>query len=217
MPRQAMIKTLAPLLVAVMLAAIAGVSAGQAAGPSQPWCIGAMLMRGPCPVQLSDLTSGGETGHAEPSPTDAIVDLANAARRDGASCGAYPPRWDEHDYQPGARALTIDADLTDSAQAHAEYMAASGDYRHQTADAIVAAGGMAENIAWIGPFTLFASDGTASTFPEEESKVPPRFVQQWLDSPGHCHNMLKPQWGKIGVGVAISTGGDWYGVQIFSK
>lgn len=38
----------------------------------------------------------------------------------------------------------------------------------------------------------------------------------WMASPGHRANILKPEFNRIGVGVARAASGRWYGVQVFA-
>ena len=162
------------------------------------------------------------TATAVPDATvhDQVLALTNAARREGASCAPYPQRrqWAETiDYTPDASQLVVDERLSASAQVHAEYMARTADYRHQKIDAILAAGGQSENIAWIGTNTLFGSDGSIVHFRESEEMAAQRFVDGWLESAGHCHNLMQPQWNRIGIGIAVSENDDYYGVQLFGR
>ena len=152
---------------------------------------------------------------------DLVLSLTNDARREGVTCAPYEARrqWAQTiDYAPGASQLIIDERLSASAQAHAEYMARTGDYRHQTLDAILSAGGQSENIAWIGANILFDRNGNIiSQEPEAEDKASVRLVDGWLGSPGHCHNLMQPRWNRIGIGVALSGDGRFYGVQVFGR
>jgi uncharacterized protein YkwD len=114
-----------------------------------------------------------------------VVDLVNAARSKGRRCGserfaAAPP-------------LTASSRLNDAADAHARDMARRNYFDHrgrdgkQPRDRVVRAGYQfrltGENIAF-GPETA------------EE------VVAGWLDSPGHCANIMEPRFEHIGVGVA---------------
>ena len=158
-----------------------------------------------------------------PAPQDVwtqdVLVEGNIARDMGHTCDAYPsvPQFAQRrSYPSGGQPLAVDPALEASAQAHADYMAATGDYQHQTMESIMAAGGMSENIANIGPITVYAADGSVqSTRPEPDADVGGRLVAAWLRSPGHCHNLMQPQWSRIGVGVALSQSGVHYGVQVF--
>lgn len=116
---------------------------------------------------------------------DRIVELVNEARSRGRRCGtesfAAAPR------------LRISRDLTEAAAAHARDMARRNYFDHrgrdgsQPKDRVLRAGYdprlSGENIAF-GPVSA------------EE------VVAGWLDSPGHCANIMEPRFEDIGVGVA---------------
>jgi uncharacterized protein YkwD len=113
----------------------------------------------------------------------------NARRAQGATCGVtmYPP----------APPLTMDPRLTAAARGHSADMARRGYFDHDTpegrtmVDRIRAAGyrggRMGENIA--------AGKGTAA-----------ETVQQWMDSPGHCENIMDRRYTAVGVGYAFQGG-----------
>ena len=131
-----------------------------------------------------------------------LVDATNAARQAGATCGAYEPfAWPEQTYGEQYQ-LVRDRGLMRSAQAHADYIADTGDYRHQSLDALAEAGGASENIG-----QMFDSDRPTND-PEE-------WVSGWLNSPGYCHTLMAPELRYIGVGLARAGDGTWYGVQVF--
>lgn len=142
-----------------------------------------------------------EPGEVPPATYhEEIVDLTNRRRDAGGWCGEYESLGlASHEYPPGARALTVDDVLSSSAQSHAEHMAATGEFEHQAIEALREVGANGENIGvfW-GPLPV------AETF-----------VQGWIESPGHCHNLMTPGWEEIGVGVAQASNGDWFGVQLF--
>jgi uncharacterized protein YkwD len=114
-----------------------------------------------------------------------VLELVNAARARGAHCGtrafgAAPP-------------LTLSATLGSVAEAHAADMAAHDYFEHADlsgrtpADRVRAVGFseklVGENIAY-GPRT--AED----------------VVQGWLESPGHCENIMDPRFLEMGVAFA---------------
>lgn len=114
-----------------------------------------------------------------------VLLLVNQRRQQGASCGgkAFGP----------AAPLMHDGALQQAARAHSQDMAARNYFDHTTpegrtvADRLRAAGfhgkGYGENIA--------AGEGTAAAT-----------VQQWMDSPGHCENIMDPGFRLLGVGYA---------------
>ena len=128
-----------------------------------------------------------------------VVELVNAARTHGRKCGRE--RYD------AAAPLSVSRDLNDAAADHARDMARKKYFEHrgrdgsQPRDRVLRAGYQSrltgENIA-LGP--------------ESAEEV----VAGWLDSPGHCANIMDARFQDIGVGVATGRGrGQIYWVQNF--
>ncbi len=113
------------------------------------------------------------------------VELINAARARGATCGS-------RSYAP-VPPVTLSSTLGDVARGHAADMAAHNYFEHQDlsgrspADRVRASGYpeklVGENIAY-GPTTV------------EE------VVRGWLDSPGHCENIMDPRFREMGLAYA---------------
>lgn len=140
-----------------------------------------------------------------PAPTPApgtgfaqqVLDLVNAARAQGRTCGATA--------YAAAPALTLNAQLGQAAQDHAADMAAQNYFSHtskdgRTAGQRIAAAGYAyrtwgENIA--------AGQVTAA-----------QVMDGWLKSEGHCKNIMNAGFRELGVGYATSTSGPYW-VQDF--
>lgn len=139
---------------------------------------------------------------ATPQQLDAltrqVLELTNAARARGQTCGrsVYPP----------APPLVSEARLGAAAQAHAADMAARGYFSHTGQDGralkdrVSAAGydwrSIAENIA------------AGQTDARE-------VVTGWLNSEGHCRNLMNADYRELGVGLAQSPDGRRYWVQDF--
>lgn len=129
-----------------------------------------------------------------------VFDLTNAARAQARTCGTTS--------YAATTPLTYNALLAQAAQAHASDMATKNYFSHtsldgRTPDQRVSATGytwtrMAENIA------------TGNTTPEE-------VVAGWLQSPGHCANIMSPNLKELGVGYAYNAGSSYghYWVQDF--
>jgi uncharacterized protein YkwD len=125
--------------------------------------------------------------HAAPAPIDAsrVLQLVNAARTHGAQCGS-------HAFAPVAP-LRLSDQLADVAYGHATDMAEHNYFEHEDlaghtpADRVKAAGYaeklVGENIAY-GP-----------TSADE-------VVRGWLDSPGHCENIMDPRFAEMGIAYA---------------
>jgi uncharacterized protein YkwD len=139
---------------------------------------------------------------AAASVSDDVLQLVNAARRQGHVCGSvrYPP----------ASPLRLSEPLTRAAQSHADDMLSKGYFEHAGSDGStpaqrVAASGyryrrVGENIA-LGP--------------ESAQEV----VRGWLASPGHCQNIMDATFLDIGIAYAVSSSGQprIYWVQDFAQ
>ncbi|OOV15944.1 hypothetical protein BXU09_09160 [Deinococcus sp. LM3] len=127
-----------------------------------------------------------------------MLDLTNAARAQGRTCGATA--------YAAAPALTLNTQLGQAAQGHAADMAAQNYFSHtskdgRTAGQRIAAAGYAyrtwgENIIAGQPTAQAAVDG-------------------WLKSEGHCKNIMNPNFRELGVGYAYKSGTEFghYWVQ----
>ena len=130
-----------------------------------------------------------------------VLELVNAAREKSRQCGlrrldAAPP-------------LTLSRTLTEVASRHAQDMAQqrlarpSRLGRQQPAERVSRAGyrwrAAGENIA-VGPSNADA------------------VVAGWLDSPGHCTNIMGPQFTEMGVAFALAPPGSpaTYWAQVFA-
>ncbi len=147
-------------------------------------------------------SSSGGTGPAGWLPEETrVLELVNQRRAAGATCGGQS--------YAAAPAMTADEALQRSARAHAVDMAQNNYFSHTSQDGrtfsqrIFAAGysggaPLAENIA--------AGNGTAEST-----------VAQWMNSTGHCQNIMNPALRRLGVGHgqdANSQYGDYW-VQNF--
>ena len=145
---------------------------------------------------------------ALPKPEDAgamaghAANLVNDARQQGHRCGSH--------FRPRANPVRLSARLSEIAREHALDMARHHYFDHRDssgrspADRVRAAGyreqRVAENIAF-GP--LSTDDAIAG----------------WLDSPGHCENIMDPHFQEMGI--AFAPGGEehreLYWVQLFAE
>lgn len=139
-----------------------------------------------------------------PTPTGTfaqrVLDLTNAARAQARTCGTTT--------YAATTPLTYNAALETAAQGHAADMAAKNYFSHTSQDGrtfsqrVTAAGytwtRVAENIA------------AGQTTPES-------VVAGWLQSAGHCANIMNPALKELGVGYAYTAGSTYghYWVQDF--
>ena len=191
-------------------------------------------------VQDEPATGVGSAGQAfqdpravarplSPQPDElALIDVSNAARGEpqGTWCGPTDTR-EAAAYPPGPR-LLVDEVLVASARAHARAMADEDNLEHQTEEKIKADGGLAENIGMLGAGMLISSGDAAPGIPWDETfsspiprpveVVPDQLVEGWVQSAGHCHNLLSHRWTHMGASFALSEDTkSWYGVQIFGE
>jgi uncharacterized protein YkwD len=130
------------------------------------------------------------------------LQLVNNVRARGTRCGSEV-------FGP-APALTLSAILSGVAFGHANDMAEHGYFEHEDlqgktpSDRVRASGYheklVGENIAY-GPKTV------------------DEVVQGWLDSPGHCENIMDPRFSEMGVGYALGRDSKHalYWVQVFAE
>jgi len=116
----------------------------------------------------------------------AVLALTNDARAAGGCCGS------EGCFDPSAP-LREDADLQSSARAHAQDMAQRDYFDHDTPEGI-------------DPFDRMREAGWKGCAMGENiaggQQTPSEVVDGWLNSPGHCSNILSPEFTRLGVGYA---------------
>jgi uncharacterized protein YkwD len=133
---------------------------------------------------------------------DQVLVLVNQQRLAGATCGGV--------VKPPVPALVMDANLRQAARCHSQDMAVHNYFSHDSQDGrspwtrISNAGytgfGNAENIA--------AGQGT-----------PASVMTSWMNSTGHCNNIMTAGSNEIGVGYAFDASSDYdrYWTQDFGK
>ena len=126
------------------------------------------------------------------SPYD-LIDAVNALR---ASYGLTP--------------YSISTTLMETAQSHADYMAATGSVSHTGAggssvtDRLLAAGyPLAGDLSWGG----FRSENITSG---SEGKTAAEAVNQWAGDALHLNTMISPNLTEIGAGVSVNGGRVYY-------
>ena len=140
---------------------------------------------------------------SDPAPesfAQEVLRLTNEARAQARTCGGP--------LLPAAPPLTSDPRLDAAASAHAEDMVVHDYFSHDSLDGrsagdrITAAGyrwrAYAENIAAGQP-------------------SPTAVVAGWIESPGHCQNLMNPTYKQLGVGFSSSAAASYgtYWVQDF--
>ncbi len=121
-----------------------------------------------------------------------VLELTNAARAKSRTCG--------NTNHPAVGPLSSNSILQSVAQAHSQDMANRGYFDHT-------------NLAGKSPFDRMEAAGynyrSAGENIAAGQPTPSAVVQAWIDSPGHCRNIMSGSFTELGVGIA--TGGD-YGI-----
>lgn len=149
-----------------------------------------------CAEVLEASDSGGtsplDDDFPEPwaSYEDEVVKLVNQHRFVGGDCGGQS--------MPSSSPLDMDAVLRGVARAHSEAMAVQGFFDHTDPQ-----GRTPEDRVRDAGFdgALPIGENIAAGYP-----TPQAVVDGWLDSPGHCLNLLEPAYGVIGVGYFFAEG-----------
>ena len=130
-----------------------------------------------------------------------VLELVNAARGKSRNCGrhrraAVPP-------------LTLSRPLTEAASRHARDMARTGSFDHRGSDGSTPA----ERVSRAGYRWRATGENIAAG--QSNADV---VVAAWLDSPGHCTNIMGPPFTEMGVAFALTPSGDpaLYWAQVFA-
>jgi len=130
-----------------------------------------------------------------------VAELVNKARSHGRRCG--------REKFPAAPPLRVSRPLNDAAAAHARDMARRKFFEHQGSDGSQPR----DRVLRAGYLSRLTGENIALG-PESAEEV----VAGWLDSPGHCANIMDARFRDIGVGLASGTRrGQIYWVQTFGS
>lgn len=127
-----------------------------------------------------------------------VLQLVNEARAQARNCGAAS--------FAAAPAVTLNAQLTQAAQGHASDMAAQNYFSHTSKDGRT----FAQRIVAAGYAYRTIGENIAAGQP-----TPQQVVAGWLQSEGHCRNIMNPGFRELGVGYAGGGSYGHYWVQDF--
>lgn len=128
-----------------------------------------------------------------------VLSATNSARAEGQDCGV-------NGVKPAVGGVQLNEQLNIAAQVHAEDMAQNNFLAHEGSD-----GSGPGQRAAIAGYTGSVGENVARGY-EDASSV----VAGWVDSDGHCKNLMEGSFTVMGVGHAISqTTGDQYWAQVF--
>jgi uncharacterized protein YkwD len=117
-----------------------------------------------------------------------LFDLVNRARATGQKCGGRT--------MPAVDPLAWDEDLAQAARLHAEDMSARDYFDHDSLDGR----SFAARIRATAYDGYPAGENIAMGFQSAEA-----VMDGWLDSPGHCVNLMDPDFDDLGLGFASRT------------
>ncbi len=119
----------------------------------------------------------------------------NAARAAGAQCGAV--------WRAPTTPLTLNTLLVRAAQAHSDDMLAMRKMSHTGSDG----SGPGDRIARTGYRASWWGENIAAGYRSVEA-----VMAGWLGSPGHCENIMNPNFTEFGAGEA-----GYYWTQVFGR
>jgi uncharacterized protein YkwD len=131
-----------------------------------------------------------------------VVDLVNQARAQGATCGTQS--------FGAANSLVMEARLRCAARVHSLDMATRGFFDHDNPDGESPFDRMAR-----AGYSFFAAGENIAA----GQTTPQQVVEGWLQSPGHCRNIMSPDFTEIGVGYVTAPAGmlPHYWTQVFGR
>lgn len=171
-------------------------------------CVGINAGSGPCfdcgqkcPEGKTCRNNGrcGDMGRVEK-----VLELTNEARSKQQDCG------DEGTFE-SAPPLELSETLREAAAIHAEDMAQNEFMSHTGSDG----SGPGERIRRVGYNFAAFGENVAWGAPTPEA-----VVELWINSPGHCSNMMDPRYTEMGIGFRkdeADSGKYQFWVQVFAR
>jgi uncharacterized protein YkwD len=160
---------------------------------TQTWLVFAVLASNPSPVAVPAPPPGHPTPAvavaAAPGPSAPLasraLQLVNEVRARGTRCGSRT-------FAPVAP-ITLSGTLAGVASGHASDMAMHDYFQHED----LAGNSPADRVRAVGYRERLVGENIAYG-PESVEEV----VQGWLDSPGHCENIMDPRFAEMGIAYA---------------
>jgi len=167
---------------------------------------------------------GGLFVISEEAGTESDPAADSTALSEAAIEEALIDRLNEERTDRGLDPLSTDEGLAAVAHGHSQDMLDREYYAHESPDGAdhmdrIERGDAdceyaGENIAQTWYDTPFQDDSDTSEHTSAED-VAAGLIEQWLNSPEHRENMLLPDWGRTGVGIAVSDEGKVFATQLF--
>ncbi len=144
---------------------------------------------------------------ARPAPAPSVdfsqqraLALVNAVRARGTRCG-------NRDFAP-APPLSLSGTLGTVAQGHATDMAAHSYFEHTD----LAGQSPADRVRAVGYHEKLVGENIAYGSPTLDD-----VMRGWLDSPGHCENIMDPRFAQMGIAFDHGQGNHLYWVQVLAE
>jgi uncharacterized protein YkwD len=158
--------------------------------------------------------TGGNASYNLGNTSQAVIDLCmseydkqmltqvNAARSQSRSCGS--------ENYPAAAALSWHCTLEDVAYAHSRDMGDHNFFSHTGSDGLT----VGDRVSNAGYDWSAAGENIAAGQQTIDS-----VMAAWLDSPGHCANIMRPLFTEFGMASYSVTGSDYriYWTQVFAR
>ncbi|MFW5967255.1 MAG: CAP domain-containing protein, partial [Persicimonas sp.] len=132
-----------------------------------------------------------------------VLEATNEARTTDSDCGS------EGEFS-AADALEFDPDLTEAAQVHADDMAENDFIGHTGSDDST----FSERVDRTDYTGFPVGENVAAGYPTPED-----VVDGWMDSDGHCRNIMNPDADEMGAAMVENSDGQYtyYWVQVFGS
>lgn len=129
-----------------------------------------------------------------------MLEQVNAARATGRTCGST-------DY-PATHALEYHCKLDEAAETHSQDMAENNFFSHTGSDGL----SVADRVTSTGYAWSAVGENIAAGQPTVDD-----VMQGWLDSPGHCKNIMGDQFQQFGTSKVDTDSADYstYWTQVF--
>ncbi|MBD2296369.1 CAP domain-containing protein [Anabaena sphaerica FACHB-251] len=146
------------------------------------------------------LLNVGAAQQAQASVSDEVIQLVNQARSQGRVCG--------NQRFASVGPLSVNGSLSRAAQLHSSDMAARRQMSHTGSNGS-SAGDRAKQAGY--QWRAIAENVAAG------QKSASAVVQAWLNSPGHCRNIMNSNYSDSGVGAVQGGDGKIYWTMVFGR
>jgi uncharacterized protein YkwD len=122
-----------------------------------------------------------------------VLELVNRVRAAGTECDGVP--------MPPVGPVAHHDLLREAARGHSEDMGRRGFFAHDNPDGE----GPGARVEQTGYRYQSVGENIAAGY-----ETPEEVMQGWIDSPGHCLNIMRSNWTELGVGYAARDGSQYY-------